>query len=417
MRPVSCPAWFILLIALLLPAAPVAAADSPAAVTAATLNARLKEVEAATSLDEKTKGSLVEMLNSALGNLETARANKVTAETYIQAVKTAPQQAQKIRDELDRHKQTPDEVTVAATEASPFDEIQRELLQEKANLAAVQAKLADLESQLEAGGTRSTSVQKQLLAANQSQEQLESQLKLPAPADELAWLTEARRWSQTTRIAARRSEIAMLDQELLSMPMRVELLEAQRDDAARTVKRVAMRVALLEKLSTRQGRAEAEQAEAVAEAAVFDAAGKHPLIQELAEQNAALTREISGMAADFKEVSASDEAINGEAGRIEDNFRGAREKLEVAGLSAVLGEVLLHCRTGASSAGRSSSSSRTMPGLRCGRSSIARNARACATWIRISMRLPPAWMPVSPRSSVPISRRLPLHGVRCSIRR
>ena len=50
------------------------------------------------------------------------------------------------------------------------------------------------------------------------------------------------------------------------------------------------------------------------------------------------------MAARLKDVSASDAAINKEAGRIEDQFRTAREKLEVAGLSAVLGEVLLQQR-------------------------------------------------------------------------
>ena len=46
------------------------------------------------------------------------------------------------------------------------------------------------------------------------------------------------------------------------------------------------------------------------------------------------------MAADFRKVSASNEATNSEAERIENNFRSAREKLKVAGLSDVLGEVL-----------------------------------------------------------------------------
>ena len=231
MRPLSSPAWFILMFALLLPATPLVAADSPAAVTADMLNARLKEVEAATSLDETTRTSLLDLLNNALGKLETDRANRATAQKYIETVKTAPQEAQKIRKQLERDKQRQDAVAITATQNSPFDEIERELLQEKANLAAVKAKLDDLEAQLRAGNTRSASIQKQLLAAEQSKEELETQLKLPPPAGELPWLTEARLWSQKTGIAARRSEIAMLDQELLSMPMRVDLLEAQRDQA------------------------------------------------------------------------------------------------------------------------------------------------------------------------------------------
>jgi potassium efflux system protein len=329
-----------MLFALLLPAAPAIASDTSSTVTASMLNARLKEVEAAASLDEETRGSLVEMLHNALGSLEKIRANKATMEAYIQAVKTAPQQASELRAQLDKDTRASRDVKVTATEASPFDEIERELLQEKANHAAVESRLADLESQLDSARARPALIQQQLLAAEQDKEQLESQLKLPAPADELLWLTEARRWLQTARVAALRSESAMLDQELLSMPMRIELLEAQRDKDAQTVERIAVRVAMLEKLSTRQGRVEAEQAEADAEAAVDEAVGKHPLIQELAEENAALTREISAMAAKLKDVSASDEAINREAKQIEDNFRAAREKLEIAGLSEVLGEVL-----------------------------------------------------------------------------
>ncbi|MGB5443158.1 MAG: hypothetical protein WBN57_11150, partial [Gammaproteobacteria bacterium] len=114
-----------MLFVLLLPAAPVVAADTTAKVTASMLNARLKEVEAATSLDEETRSSLVEMLNKSLGNLEAVRASKLSAETYSQAVKAAPLQAQEIRKALDRDKQAPAKVTANATQTSPFDEIER----------------------------------------------------------------------------------------------------------------------------------------------------------------------------------------------------------------------------------------------------------------------------------------------------
>jgi potassium efflux system protein len=340
MRPVTCALCLIAFLAQFLPANPAYPADTAAMVTSETLNARLKEVEVATSLDEQTRGALAETLNNALGNLEAERANKATMESYIQAVKTAPQQAREIRAELEKDIQEPREITVSATDDTPFEEIEGELLQEKANRAAVETRLADLESRLESAKARPAAVQQQLAAAKRQREDLDSELKLPVPAEELPWVTEARRWSQTTRIAALRSEIAMFDQELLSMPMRLELLEAQRDQTQHTVERIAKRVSLLEVMASRQGRAEAEQAETEARAAVYDAAGKHPLIQELAEQNAALTGEISALAADLKKTSASDEAITREARRIEGNFRAVREKVEVAGLTQVLGEVL-----------------------------------------------------------------------------
>ena len=158
--------------------------------------------------------------------------------------------------------------------------------------------------------------------------------------DELPWATEARQWAQTTRVAALRSKIVMLDQELLSMPMRIALLEAQRDRSLYTVERVAVRVKRLAALASRQLGTEAEQAGAAARQAVSDAAGKHPLVQDLAEQNAALSDEISTLATELKQHGSSNETLTEESKRVEENFRTAREKLDVAGLTEVLGQVL-----------------------------------------------------------------------------
>jgi potassium efflux system protein len=323
---------------------PGVTAVTPALVTASTIESRLKEVEASNSLDEVTRAALIDSLNKALGNLETVAANQTAADTYAGTVKAAPQQAREIRQQLEQKKRDDPGVTVQATAELPFAEVEAELLQEKANLAAVEARLADLETQLEASKTRPSTVQQLLAEAKRKRQDLESMLNLPAPEGELPGVTEVRGWAQTTRIAALRSEIVMLDQELLSLPMRTGLLEAQRDEIQYTVERIGERVSRLEAMAGRQGKAEARQAEAEARAAVYDAAGKHPLVQELAEQNAALTVEISTLAARLKQASAGDNAVTGEAKRIEDNYRTAREKLEVAGLSEILGEVLLRQR-------------------------------------------------------------------------
>ncbi|HDN68996.1 MAG TPA: hypothetical protein ENG26_00280, partial [Gammaproteobacteria bacterium] len=216
--------------------------------------------------------------------------------------------------------------------------------QEKANLAAVKAKRADLEVQLESARGRPAEIPTQLAVSKQAREDLESEQKLPAPANELAWKTEARRWSQSTRIAALRAEITMLDQELLALPFRIELLEVQRDQQVNSAERITVRTKLITELSGRQGRKDARAAKIAAEAAVDDAAGKHPLIRQLAEQNAELTRDITAMTTTLKESSLSYESIDRDARRIDDDFRRAREQLEVAGLSDVLGELLRHQR-------------------------------------------------------------------------
>ena len=209
-----------------LPLHPVLSADktveiitSPALVTRATLETRLKETEASTRLDDDARASLVETINKALGNLEAIKTSTVTTEGYAQARKIAPDQASAIRAELADEAKEDSRVTIKATTDSPFDVIEGELLQEKANLAAVQAKLSDLQGQLETSNSRPAVVQQQLLQAKQDRESLEAELKLQDPASQSSGAGQASYWSLTTRIVALRSEIVMLDQELLSMPM------------------------------------------------------------------------------------------------------------------------------------------------------------------------------------------------------
>jgi potassium efflux system protein len=382
MKSVRLLVWLLALCACWLPLSPVLSADktgeiitSPALVARATLETRLKETEASTKLDDEDRASLVETINKALGNLEAIKTNEATTREYVQARKAAPDQASAIREQLAEDAKADSAVTIKATTDSPFDVIEGELLQEKANLAAVQAKLSDLQGQMETSNSRPALVQQQLLQAKQDRESLEAELNLQDPADQASGAGQAAYWSLTTRIAALRSEIGMLDQELLSMPMRVDLLEAQRDRSARSVKRVAMRVKMLEELSSRQGHIEAQQAREEAAAAVSDAAGKHVLVQELAEKNAELTSELASIAASLRKVSSRDEGIDKEADRIEDYFRAARERLEIAGLSEVLGEVLREQR-------------QTLPNLRKLRKKINRieddNAQAALRQIQHS---------------------------------
>jgi potassium efflux system protein len=315
-------------------------AGGTATVSAETLNARLKEVETSTTLDEETSASLTETLNNALSNLESVRSNKEATDSYVQLRETAPAQVKAIREQLEKDKQAPAEITVSVTRDSSFEEVEQALLQEKANLAADKAKLADLNAQLESGRERPTVIPQQLADAKQARQDLESKQKSPAPKGELAWVTEARGWAQTTRLAALRSGINMLDQELLTLPFRVDLLEAQRDQLARSIRRATERIKLLEEFSSRQRHKEANVAEAAAQTAVDDAVGKHKLIQQLAAQNAQLSGDISAISTSLKQSGDRDESVDRDAKRIEDNFRAAREQLEIAGTTAVLGEVL-----------------------------------------------------------------------------
>ncbi len=310
-------------------------------VTVEGLNAKVEEVQALGDLPEETRTALTELYHRALGHLEEANANSAAAQAFVGAAESAPLEARRVREQIERVSPTAPSRDSDVIADTPLPEVEQLLLTEKANLAAVEAKLGQLNKQLEIQAQRPTEVRQRLTAVRQLQEQLMAARQQAVPSDEPPLMTEAKTWVLQARAEALSAELRMLDQELLSQPARVDLLKAQRDQAAGSAERLTARVRLMEEGVARRRRAEAAAAQAEAEETQRRASGKHPLVQALADQNAALSEELGDMASRLEAVTARENAATESAKRVEENFRSARQKVEIAGLSHALGKVLL----------------------------------------------------------------------------
>lgn len=156
-------------------------------------------------------------------------------------------------------------VTLQVSKKTPVAQVEQALLSEKANQAAVDAKLAKIKKQLAAETDRPAAIHQRIIEIRQLQAQIESDLNQPAPTDDQTVLNQARRWHLEAQRGALDAEILMLDQELISQPMRLELLKAQRDTTERSLLRQTQRVSMLEQLISQQRRSEAEKAKEKAE--------------------------------------------------------------------------------------------------------------------------------------------------------
>jgi potassium efflux system protein len=194
---------------------------------------------------------------------------------------------------------------------------------------------------LESQSQRSAQARNRLTEVKKRETVIADELQLPVPESELPLLIEARRWALEHEAMALGAEIEMLDQELLSQPMRIELLSAQRDRTTLKVSRLSEMVERLENLTVDRRQAEARTAKEEADATQRQASGKHPRVQELAELNAQLGEILNKLAKSLEQVTDEENTTSEQAKRIADNFRLARQKLEIAGLSQVLGQVLL----------------------------------------------------------------------------
>ncbi|MGH8584693.1 MAG: hypothetical protein ACREWE_00375 [Gammaproteobacteria bacterium] len=68
--------------------------------------------------------------------------------------------------------------------------------------------------------------------------------------------------------------------------------------------------------------------------------GKHPTIRRVIEKDAALSTELAATLDRFGQTQAASKAVEAQAKQIERDFKGARQKIEIAGLSQALGQVL-----------------------------------------------------------------------------
>lgn len=308
------------------------------------LESKIEEVSAATAMDEQTKATLTELYRRALTNLNQAQNYQSDADLFTQARQSAPAETEKIRLTLEKREEITPETVLDLSEDVTQSELETLLEKERADLAAVEAKLSDIKKRLENQVNRPAVARDRLIAAQRELEEVNAELNRSAPPDETAEMKQARKWEQETRAHALSNEIKKLDNELLSHQARVRLLEAKRDLAEYNVNYVSTRVQLLENRLSKSRLEEAEQVQQEAEAVQEKLKEKHPLIQNLAENNVALSDRLKTTAQQLESITSEYNEARENTSRLREELNTVKQKLEVAGLSEALGRVLMEQR-------------------------------------------------------------------------
>jgi len=315
-------------------------------ITTDLLQSRLQETENSSDLAEADKQALLDLYRKSISLIQQRQDYQATTKQFAEARESAPKEAAHLRDEVKKIESGAAPKLPDSLARKPLPELEQQLLTEKADLAGLSATLAETESRLDRQVNRGQQARARLNEARKRQLEITNELQAPIPDNQPQRITEARRWSLQLENRALAAETEMLDQELLSQPMRTELLGAQRDLATLRMNRQKQFVDLLEKLVVERRRSEAETAKQAAEETQRQAFGKHPLVQQLAQRNTELGDELKKLTTDLEAVTRDENLAASEAKRVTDNYRLARQKLEIAGLSEALGQALLEQRRG-----------------------------------------------------------------------
>ena len=313
-------------------------------VTVEVLENRIQEIEASGELDEANKTAVLDSYRKAISLVEQRRTYENSTAGFVKARQSASKESAALRKQLEKLETKTLEKPPESLLRKELSVLQQQLLTEKSDLTGLRTRLAELEATLANKAQRSQLARERLNQAKIIRPKIADALQAPAPVGQPPRLTEARRWALELEASALGAEIEMLDQELLSQPMRIELLGVQRDKALLELKRQQDYVGLLESEVVERRQREAETVREETEETEREAFGKHALLQEIAQQNTQLSDELNKLVVELEEIAAEENIAVSQAKRINDNFRLARQKLEIAGLSQALGQVLFKQR-------------------------------------------------------------------------
>jgi potassium efflux system protein len=308
------------------------------------IEAQIEEIEATTDLEEETRNRIVETYRRAISNLEQAKSYQDSAEQFTQSRSKTPAETKRMRSELEQLESQPSDPLVPLkaeiSESTPLAELEQRLLKEQADLSAVEAKLAEFEKNLSEQNDRPDAVRKRLGEAKQEQEDVDEQLSTESSSPEAPAMKDAVKKELTTRQRALSAEVNMLDQELLSQPARVDLLKAQIDRTTLSVENLKARIQYLDQLVSSRRRDEVTEIKVQAAEEQLAARDKHPVVRELAAENADLTEFLQKTTHALEQSSNEKSELDAKASAIEHDLKDAQQKLKIVGLSQVLGKIL-----------------------------------------------------------------------------
>ena len=310
-------------------------------VTSQALESKIAEAEAATDRTEEAKTQLIELYRKALSNRQAAKDNAASAATFRRTAEGAPTEIQAIRAALAPDTEIDPIDGPDADADTPLPVLEQLLQKEQADLTAADARRADFESRLAILKQRPEAISPLLAEATQQREDASAQMQAPAADDASPTFAQAQKWVLETRYVALSTEATMLEQELSTLPLRTQLLEAKFDRERANVDAIGERMRVLDELIDRKRRQAAEQAATAAEQTQRELEGMSPVLVELSAENAALSRDVNDITQRLKAQDLVRQNLEQVVEQLDADYQDARDTLESGEINDDLGRILL----------------------------------------------------------------------------
>lgn len=310
-------------------------------LTPAEIQQRMQSIKDKQNMSDELKSRILAAYQESVDNLRELQNQESLAEEFRRSSNNAQLEfkllQRQIADADNQLKNRKPEKLVAI----PIDELEQRRVIEKTRLSDLDAEITRSE-RLITDLTNSPQLIREKIAqlkVKQLSTQQEQQL-FSAKGGENLQEIEARQLQLDTRLRMLNSTQKTLELESIGNPLRLQLQKERLQLLTLQRERLTMLIAELDNhlLERRQQEIEREQAELLQ--AEKEAEGKHMLIRTAAKDNMRYSRNLREVSKQIEQYLAKKNEIDKRNTELEEDFKSAEQKINLAGLSPALGDLL-----------------------------------------------------------------------------
>jgi potassium efflux system protein len=307
----------------------------------ADIQQRIQVIKDRSNLNDDLKKRILADYYESDDNLAELASQDVKAEEFKQSIGSLPLESKRLQQQIGQAEVNLKNRKTDKFAQFPIDELEQRLIVEKSRLSDLDAEISRNESQINELVNRPQVVRERIaeIKAKQSAAQ-EEQMALQNRPGSMLIEKEARQALLETRLRLANSSLKALEMENISAPMRLQLQKDRQHLLSLDREQLTLLIDELDNLliEKRQQEISKEQAELLQ--AEKDAEGKPPLIRAATQQNMGYNRSLQDVNKSMEQYLFKKNEIEVRNKQLEKDFHSAEQKINLAGLSPVLGNLL-----------------------------------------------------------------------------
>ena len=305
----------------------------------------LQAVEAKEDLDAELKTKLLEAYKSAESYYLLSRKHAEQKQAYMASIETAPEQALQFQNELKGLNEvlvSSNTVVQALPPLITVEELEQRLTAQQAALVTQEGALVNLDERIKQQKARPDSLRARQSEIGAATDKIDGAIGEGEAGTDPLQLPFALNTDLGAQKAALLAESLMLEQELLSLPLRSARSVAEKELLSKQIAQAKITVSAIEGRLIEKRREEAEEQQRNAEEAKRLAKEKHPIILALAEEVASASQSHTDLQREIDDVLKKElDRSKAKAAEVKSNFDRAKEQINLVGLSDSLAVLLL----------------------------------------------------------------------------